>query len=206
MARKAGLLGPARQATLLETIVVIVALSIAGVGLIYPSPQPPTPVKLIGAPTGDVLQVPSLKVQAPLVSVKMSKDAQLDPPRNPRQVGYWSGSSAPGALTGQTLVTGHTVHTGGGALDKLGTVKVGQPVVIFRKYSGQVQRTKYRITSVKTYSKKQIATQAPTLFGQDRGKGRLLLITCTGWDGQEYHGNTLVTAKRLGTEVAALRA
>lgn len=207
MARLAGLIGPARQASVIETIVVMVVLSIAGVGLIYPNhPLPPPPAKLIGAPTGDVLEVKALKVKAPLVSVKMDKNAQLNPPQNPRQVGYWSGSSAPGARTGQTLVTGHTVHTGGGALDKLGTMRVGQPVVIFRKYAGQVQRTSYRVTSVRSYSKKQIATRAATLFGQDRGAGRLLLITCTGWDGEEYHGNTVVTAKRLGTVVAALRA
>lgn len=193
---------------LVETLVMVVVLSIAGVGLVFPNPTSPEPVsqKLIGAPTGDVLEVPVLKVKAPLVSVRMDDDAQLNPPQNPRQVGYWSGSSAPGAVTGQTLVTGHTVHTGGGALDKLGTMKKGQPVVIFHKYGDQVQRTKYRVTSVRSYSKKQIATKAEALFGQDRGKGRLLLITCTGWDGQEYYGNTVVTAKRLGTEVAVVRA
>ncbi len=164
------------------------------------SSQAPAPSsnELVGGRTGDVLVLPALSVRAPLVSVALSTTGALSPPRDPKQVGYWSGSTPPGSHQGQTLVTGHTVHTGGGALDRLGTLVPGARVVIQQKQTSK-QRVVYRVTSVRTYTKDQIEHSAQRLFGQDHGAGRLQLVTCTGWDGHEYSGNVVVTAVPQGT-------
>ncbi len=159
---------------------------------VTPSPDPAE--KLIGAPTGDVLVIPALSVRAPLVSVAMSRQKVLTPPRNPREVGYWDASAPPGSSTGQTLITGHTVHTGGGAMDRLGTLHTGQQVRVHRDQAGGRVTAAYRVTGVRTYSKAELARDALQLFGQQRGGGRLVLVTCTGWDGREYHGNVVVVA------------
>ena len=153
--------------------------------------------RLIGDRTGDVLELPTLNVRAPLVSVAMNTTGALNPPHDPKQVGYWSASTPPGSHHGQTLVTGHTVHTGGGALDRLGTLTPGARVVI-RQTQTSTQPVVYRVTSVRTYSKDQLARSAQQLFGQDHGAGRLQLVTCTGWDGHEYSGNVVVTAVPRG--------
>lgn len=192
---------PAQGGTL--TWVIVIALALIGIGLVLPSggsDAPPQPVKqLIGPPTGDVLVIPALKVKAPLVSVAMNSQAVLTPPRNPRQVGYWGRSARPGSTTGQTLITGHTVHTGGGALDKLSNLRAGQKVTVYRKQDGEQTTAPYRITAVRTYSKDLLAKDAQELFGQSGGHGRLVLVTCTGWDGKEYHGNVVVFARPLGS-------
>jgi hypothetical protein len=179
-------------------------LLLVGVGLVLPSSGPdPVPAKLIGRRTGDVLVIPTLKVRAPLVSVAMDAKNTLNPPRNPREVGWWKGGARPGSHTGQTLVTGHTVHTGGGALDKLGTVKRGALVRVVRTHDGTTKRITYEVTDVVSYSTAQVAQQADQLFGQTGGDGRLVLVTCTGWDGTRYHGNVVVLARPMGTTTTA---
>lgn len=170
----------------------------AGTATLTTAPRRTT---LIGKRTGDVLVLPSLHVRAPLVSVAMDRDRSLNPPRNPREVGWWSGSADVGSGFGQTLVTGHTVHTGGGALDRLGTLQPGAQVVISRPRAA-LPRVTYRVTAVHTYSKAALARQAQELFGQDHGDGQLQLVTCTGWDGREYSGNVIVTAVPQGQPVA----
>lgn len=155
-----------------------------------PAPRRPD---LVGDRTGDVLVLPSLGVRAPLVSVAMSTTKTLTPPRDPREVGWWDGSAAPGSRSGQTLVAGHTVHTGGGSLDRLKTLRPGARVVIDRPSQSQAPVT-YRVTLVEDLSKAALARRAVDLFGQDHGDGQLRLVTCTGWDGRSYSGNTVVTA------------
>lgn len=124
---------------------------------VAPSPASAPAEKLIGDPTGDVLVIPALAVQAPLVSVAMSRQKVLTPPSNPREVGYWDASAPPGSSSGQTLITGHTVHTGGGALDRLGALRDGQQVIVYRKQAGDRVVAAYRVTGVRTYSKAELA-------------------------------------------------
>ena len=49
----------------------------------------------------------------------------------------------------------------------------------------------------------ELARHARELFGQDHGRGRLVLVTCTDWDGAAYRGNIVVFAKPLGAPVDA---
>ncbi len=92
------------------------------------------------------------------------------------------------------MLTGHTVHTGGGVMDHLGRLHKGQLVKVVTRKGTMV----YRTTQVVTWSKPELAKRSVELFGQQRKDERLVLITCTGWTGKEYTSNVVVFAEPLG--------
>lgn len=164
--------------------------------------RPAAPVRLI---------VPALELRAPVVPIEMNTDGVLHPPDDVREVGWWQRSAKPGARKGQTLLTGHTVSSGGGVMDDLGKLAPGDRVRV-KSPRGTVI---YETTRVRDYSTEQVAAQARKLFGQDRGDGRLVLVTCSDWNGEVYESNTIVFAERIGarrtkgpgrTDTAALAA
>lgn len=139
------------------------------------------------------LSMPTLGVSAPIVPIAMV-DRALDPPRDYREVGWWLASAKPGSVQGQTVITGHTVHTGGASMNRLGELTVGDHVDVISRRGTM----RYVVQRSTVYSRHQLARHATELFGQDHGRGRLVLITCTGWDGAEYESNVVVFAKPLG--------
>ncbi|MGN6161563.1 MAG: class F sortase [Marmoricola sp.] len=139
------------------------------------------------------LLVPSVGIDAPIVPIALQGHI-LMPPDDASLVGWWTGSAKPGSPTGQTLITGHTVHTGGGQMDHLGSISPGGIVEIVTKH-GTIW---YRETAVLVYSKQQVSQHAQQLFGQTRKKNRLILVTCTGWTGSYYTSNVIVFADLLG--------
>jgi hypothetical protein len=58
---------------------------------------------------------------------------------------------------------------------------------------GQVR---YAVDSVVVLDKDAIARRAPQLFSQEVA-GRLVLVTCEGWDGTGYRSNVAVTTTLL---------
>jgi LPXTG-site transpeptidase (sortase) family protein len=144
------------------------------------------------------LVIPALKIRAPIKPIEVNDQQVLDPPRNPRDVGWWKRSARAGATEGQTVLTGHTVHTGGGVMDRLGKLKKGQKVRIVTRKGTMV----YRTTRVVTWTKEQLAKRSVDLFSQEREEERLVLITCTGWTGSSYTSNVVVFAEPLGVRDA----
>jgi len=142
------------------------------------------------------LSMPALKVTAPIVPIATSGSA-LDPPRDYREVGWWSASAKPGSGHGQTVITGHTVHTGGASMNRLGRLATGDLVDVISRRGTM----RYVVQRSTVYSKRAIADRAQALFGQDHGRGRLVLVTCTDWNGHEYLSNVVVLAKPLGSPV-----
>ena len=141
-----------------------------------------------GAPTRVV--IPALSVDARVVPIR-TVGSTLTPPSDPQQLGWWSGGAAPGARRGSALITGHTVHTGGGALDDLDELSTGDRVAV--RVRGSARPLHYVVTRVHTYGKGQLAARAKDVFDQTV-PGRLVLITCADWNGVEYESNTVVTA------------
>ena len=140
-----------------------------------------------GAPAR--ITIPALHVDARVLPVH-APDNTLIPPSDPMELGWWADGAKPGSRHGAVLVAGHTVHNGDGALDPLGTLPRGSTVEV-RTATGE--RLRYRAQTVRTYSKGSIAQQAQRLFSQ-RGPARLVLVTCTDWDGTRYLSNTVVVA------------
>ena len=178
---------------------LVLAAVLAAVGLVLPSGQaagdgkharhrPVVALAAIGAPVR--LVVPSVGIDAPVVPIETSTDGVLTPPADVDTAGWWKRSAEPGARTGQVLVTGHTVHDGDGAMDEMSGVHAGDQVRLRR--GGKTAL--YRTTAVAVYSKEDVAEQARKLFGQDHGRGRLVLVTCTDWNGEDYASNIIVFA------------
>jgi LPXTG-site transpeptidase (sortase) family protein len=165
----------------------------AGPAAYRPLDQASVPVRLV---------VPALKLRSKVVPIAMSSDAVLAPPEDYREVGWWDDSAKVGAHRGQTVITGHTVHTGGGAMDHLGEVRRGQQVQVVTPYG----RMHYRVTGVRELSKDALARQAVSLFGQDSREGRLVLVSCTDWNGSYFARNVIVFAAPLGVRAPSVSA
>jgi LPXTG-site transpeptidase (sortase) family protein len=140
-----------------------------------------------GAPVR--VRIPGLGVNAPVVPIG-TRDDTLVPPGDPSRLGWWSEGARPGAKVGSALVTGHTVHTGGGALDDLETLRPGDRVVV-RTREGRIP---YAVARVEVFSKGTVADHAERLFSQEV-PGRLVLVTCEDWDGSRYLSNVVVLAR-----------
>jgi LPXTG-site transpeptidase (sortase) family protein len=138
----------------------------------------------------DALIVPTIGLDAPMIDIAVDPRGVLTPPADFTEVGFWDQSAPPGAARGQTVVTGHTVHTGGGVMNRLADVVEGDPLQI--RADGEL--VDYRVRKVVTLTKEQVAAKAEKLFGQDRRRGRLVLVTCTEWDGADYRSNIVVFA------------
>ena len=93
---------------------------------------------------------------------------------------------------GGALITGHTVHTGGGAFDSLETLTRCDTVRV-RTRRGTVE---YVVTHVRIYRKSSLARHAGEVFSQ-QVPGRLVLITCEGWNGAGYDSNAVVLARPI---------
>lgn len=148
------------------------------------------------------LIVPAIGLRARILPIEVAPDGVLSPPVDVSEVGWWKRSARPGSLSGQTLVTGHTVHAGGGVMNRLGDVRPGELIQI-RTPQGTVD---YRATKVFVYTRAELAEHADQLFGQERKKNRLVLVTCTGWNGTEYDANIIVFADPLGVRTEADQA
>lgn len=155
-----------------------------------PTPTEPPPTKphpAAGAPRSVV--VPALGIDAPVVGIPVV-DSVLTPPADPQTLGWWQDGAAPGDLKGGALITGHTVSSGGGALDDLEQLEEGD-VVRVRTAQGTIG---YDVLSVRIFRKASLAANAERVFSQEV-PGRLVLITCEDWDGERYLSNVVVVAQ-----------
>ena len=132
-------------------------------------------------------------IDAPVVPLEMAGSA-LTPPDDPHVLGWW-GKRA-GARHGTTLLTGHTVHDGGGTFDDLEETPVGA--------RAHLDRHSYEVRSVQVISKDVLARRAPALFAQT-GRPKLVLVTCEDYDRTtgHYASNVVVTLDPLAAAAPA---
>ena len=133
--------------------------------------------------------MPALHVRADVTPIA-TRGGALTPPSNPRDVGWWSGGARPGAATGAAVITGHTVHGGGGAFDDLEELEDGDRVLVRAGH----RTVSYDVSSVRVLSRAELAQRSAAIFARS-GPGRLVLITCEDWDGTAYRSNVVVTAR-----------
>jgi hypothetical protein len=135
------------------------------------------------------LDIPSLDVRAKVVPLTLDPMRTLVPPSDPRLVGWWADSAPAGASRGTTVITGHRVHTGGGALNGVPRLRPDHRVTL-QTADGPVS---YRVSRIIVLGKAQLARDADRVF-DDTGPARLVLITCGDWDGEVFRSNVLVFA------------
>lgn len=134
------------------------------------------------------VSIPALNVHADVVPLAM-EDGTLTPPADASLMGWWKGGAKPGADAGSVLVVGHTLHNGGGVLDRLGEVNEGDEIIVRTKD----EEFTYTVRSVRDLSKEQVAKRSKRLFDTD-GEPKLVVVTCDDWDGTSFQGNTVVVA------------
>jgi len=160
---------------------------------VQPSPGV-TGVRLKAAGAPREVSVPRLHVDSEVIPIS-GQSGSLLPPPDPQQLGWWKEGQPVGAQEGSAVVTGHTVHTGGGALDHLDKLVVGDSVRV-RTDAGWIR---YVVQRTQIYSTEQLARDAKQVFALD-GPGRLVLITCDDWNGSFYESNAVVFAAPVADE------
>jgi LPXTG-site transpeptidase (sortase) family protein len=134
------------------------------------------------------VSIPSLNVHADVVPLAMEAGT-LTPPADASLMGWWKAGAKPGADEGSVLIVGHTLHNGGGILDRLGEVNEGDEIIV-RTKDGEFS---YTVRSVRDLSKEQVAKRSSKLF-DPAGEAKLVVVTCDNWDGTSFQGNTVVVA------------
>ena len=122
-------------------------------------------------------------IDAPVEPVTLD-GSTLTPPPDPHILGWW-GKRA-GSQRGTTLLTGHTVHDGGGTFDDLEDTPLGA--------RARLDGYSYTVNSVAVISKAALAERAPVLFAQT-GRPKLVLVTCEDYNRATglYASNVVVT-------------
>ncbi len=82
------------------------------------------------------------------------------PPDSPRELGWYKYGARAGTVRGSAVITGHTVHTGGGALDELDDLRAGDTV----RVSTAKGTIGYRVSEVSIVSKTQLAHRAEKVY------------------------------------------
>ena len=134
------------------------------------------------------IDIPRLGVDTTVSGIS-AVGGTLVPPADYTTVGWWQDGPAPGAQHGTAIITGHTVHSGGGAFDELGDLQRGDRVIVERSR----RDLEYVVSSVRSYRKGALAEDAATVFSGDV-EGRVALVTCEDWNGEIYLSNVVVIA------------
>ncbi|MBV6728366.1 class F sortase [Nocardioides daeguensis] len=158
-------------------------------------PTPSAGPAVHGRPTK--IEIPSIDVSARVLPIATSGDV-LTPPDDVSLVGWWEDGAEPGAERGTVLMAGHTYSRGDGVFDHLAEVTPGESVRVSTP-QGVVH---YRVDSVAIYPRGEIAELAPRLFDVS-GRPRLVLTTCSGYDGEHYQMTTVVRATPAGQDVGS---
>ncbi len=172
-----------------------------------PTVLPPTPApstvsadpglvgrKLASAGRPVEVIVPRLQVRAGVLPIS-GATGELLPPDNPQVLGWWMEGRGVGVPAGSAVVTGHTVSTGGGAFDHLGELIAGDEIQV-KTEKGTIF---YKVEQVQNLKVDELARDAEEIFSQSVA-GRLVLITCSDFNGQVYLSNSVVYATPVKEE------
>ncbi|GHB41192.1 class F sortase [Streptomyces cirratus] len=147
------------------------------------------------------LDVPSLGIQAPVISRGLDREGAIEPPpyENPGTVGWWSGGTQPGRA-GTALLVGHVdTRSKPAVFYGLSTVQRGEKVGVVRS-DGSV--AEFTIEDVRVYERagfdpgKAYGPKVP-------GRAELRLVTCGGtYDkkAKQYSANVVVAAYLTGVK------
>jgi LPXTG-site transpeptidase (sortase) family protein len=151
-------------------------------------------VRLLSAGQPREVRVARLHVDSEVVPIS-GQSGSLLPPSDPQVLGWWQEGKPVGAQVGTAVITGHTVHTGGGALDNLDKLVVGDSLRV-RTDQGWIG---YVVQRARIYPTSELARDADRIFRLG-GTGRLVLITCDDWNGTFYESNAVVFATPVADE------
>lgn len=139
------------------------------------------------------MRLPRLNIDAPVLPVSVGAGGLLGVPDNPRELGWWSGSSRPGMPSGSVVLDGHvdSATLGLGALFRLREARPGDEMLLMNAAGAP---TRYTVVARRSYPKASLPVG--DVFAQDVGP-RLVLLTCGGRFDQatgHYADNVVVYA------------
>jgi LPXTG-site transpeptidase (sortase) family protein len=141
------------------------------------------------------IRIPSIQVEAPIVSVGLRDDGLMDAPKTAREAGWFSLGFVPGEQ-GNAVITGHLDTASGkpAVFAELWRVAPGDTVEIVR-HDGTSRV--FRVMKLHAYAPQE--APLAELFGSASG-AYLNLITCNGaWDeaAQSYNQRLVVFTKEI---------
>lgn len=158
---------------------------------------PDEPVQPLAYAPAARVQIPSIKVDAPVIDVNLDPDGWIEapPPQDPNLAGWYQNGVAPGQR-GTAVVVGHVDNLSGPAVFYgLGSLRKGQHIEVAR-YDDRI--AVFEVYGVEVFSKSDFP--GPLVYG-DTGYAELRVITCGGGyskaDG--YDGNVVVFARLVET-------
>lgn len=168
---------------------LVVLLVMAAVAVASPARARPAEVDARAATSAlGRLSIPAIGVNAGIIAVGVTRAGHLAIGRSVRDVYRWR----PGVLPGQegsAVLAGHTWSKGPGVFDNLGRLRPGNRVV--------VGKFRFQVTRVRRVS--GMSRQEVSRLFSDRGKARLVLITCGDRNNRTgvYRTRIVVNAKLL---------
>ncbi|GAA4604006.1 hypothetical protein BJY16_004826 [Actinoplanes octamycinicus] len=142
------------------------------------------------------LEIPALRVTAPVTELGLAPDGTMQVPADARTVGWFSGAPAPGSL-GPAVLAGHVDYRGrAGSFARLPELRPGDPVRVSRR-DGTV--AVFAVDRIGRYPKRAFPTEA--VYGPIDHAG-LRLVTCGGDFDREtghYVDNVVVFASLRGS-------
>ena len=159
--------------------------------LAVPAPSQSSVVRSVMGvhPTG--LRIPSIRVDTSMELLGLAPDGTLQTPSDPKEAGWFTGSSLPGE-PGPVVIVGHIDSlTGPAVFVYLRDLQDGAAITITLSDGSQVA---YRVVSVVTYAKDDFPTES--VYGS-RPDSELRLITCGGaFVHGQYVDDVVVFAKQ----------
>src|SRR5689334_15514766 len=196
---------------LMAAILVFVGLFTVGAGLgaatgfdlseLFRGPDKPPPraFPVLDPSPPKRLTIPSIKVEAPILSVGRAKDGSVDVPPLQRhnEAGWFDQGPTPGQF-GPALIVGHAdTRSGPSVFFNLGRLKAGQKIEVLREDDSVAI---FQINSVEHFGKEKLPVKR--VYG-DYSRPSLRLLTCGGkWLGgkQGYSDNVVVFASLVNAE------
>ncbi|MEV7420985.1 class F sortase [Streptomyces sp. NPDC089919] len=171
------------------------AVSAASDTLATAAPVPPADLEVMGHSTVERIRIPSINVDAPVMSVGLDAEGWIDapPPQDPNLAGWYLNGIAPG-MRGSAVIVGHVDNAQGPAVFYgLGSVHKGSRIEVSR-YDGRT--AVFEVYGVEVFSKAEFP--GARVYG-DTGHPELRVITCGGGysKARGYDGNVVVFARMV---------
>jgi len=143
---------------------------------------------------GGSLQIPSLRIDAPVDAVGLDGTA-MAVPNDPGRIGWLSSTARASDLAGASVLAGHVSDADDrpGALNRLVRIRLGA-AIMWRGSDGR--RVRFRVVRIKLFPRSR---GLPAAMFSAAGRHELNLVTCaarvsTANGGFHYTSNLVVTA------------
>ena len=153
---------------------------------------PPSTLPRVGVPVR--LKIPSIAVNAAIISVGEAADGSMGVPTKPRDTAWYAFGPRPGEI-GSAVIAGHVnwLYGATGAFERLKSLKPGAKISI-QDDAGLI--TNFVVRTSRNYA---AAADATDIFSSADGQSHLNLITCGGtWDKRtkQYNKRLVVFADK----------